>query len=203
MGSTISILNDTEYTWVCRVGPDEKALRITAILSSVIIGIGATLATAGLAQPGLAIAVHSGVMSIGGFSTSALAANAALAANLQIVSNVATGVFVAGVSSRAIVDIGIQTNKHLIEEKGYHEILSGSTYETGKLSLSLMQQATCVRQEVLSPTVLKTKTLYMRRIFSGATHKSTKTYSIKEYLDGKGKLEETTIKLEPGANNTA
>jgi hypothetical protein len=197
MGSTISILNDTEYTWVCRVGPDEKALRITAILSSVIIGIGATLASAGLAVPSLAIVAQSGGMSIAGFST------AALAANLYRVSNVGIGVFVAGVSSRAIVDIGIQTNKHLIEEKGYHEILSGSTYETGKLSLSLMQQATCVRQEVLSPTVLKTKTLYMRRIFSGATHKSTKTYSIKEYLDGKGKLEETTIKLEPGANNTA
>jgi hypothetical protein len=84
MGSTISILNDTEYTWVCRVGPDQKALRITAILSSVIIGIGATLASVGLlALPSLAIVAQSGGTSIAGFLT------AALAANFYRVSNVA------------------------------------------------------------------------------------------------------------------
>jgi hypothetical protein len=42
----------------------------------------------------------------------------------------------------------------------------------------------------------------MRPIFSGATHKSTKSYSIKEYLEGKGKVEEQVIKLEPNGTSS-
>ena len=90
--------------------------------------------------------------------------------------------------------IGNKINRDLLE-KGYHVVLSGSTYETGKLSFSLWQQATCVSHQALSPTVLKTQTLYMRPIFSGATRKSTNTYGIKEYLEGKGQVEETVFKL--------
>jgi hypothetical protein len=41
----------------------------------------------------------------------------------------------------------------------------------------------------------------MRPIFSGATHKSTNTYSIKEYLEGKGKVKEKVIKLEPNGTS--
>jgi hypothetical protein len=185
MGSTISILNDTEYTWLCRVGPDEKTLRITGTVTTVMIAIGAAIATAG-------VAAAISTVSTAGFSTSVIASYSA--------STTGAGLVVTGGAYRGIIEIGNKVNRNL-KKKGYHEILSGSTYETGKLSLSLLQQATCVSQEVLSPTVLKTKTLYMRRIFSGATHKSTKTYSIKEYLDGKGKLEESTVKLESGRTN--
>jgi hypothetical protein len=176
MGSTISILNDTENNWLCRIGPDEKALRVTAIVSSAFLAVGATILTAG------ALSAASTV----GFSAPAVL--------------LGQNVFFYGGLTRGLLEIGNKVNRNL-QKKGYHEILSGSTYESGKLSLSLLQQATCVSQEVLSPTVLKTKTLYMRPIVSGATHKSTKTYSIKEYLDGKGKLEETIFKLEPGPSN--
>jgi hypothetical protein len=49
MGSIISIVNDTEDTWLCRVGPDEKALRISGVIASVVTAIGATLVTGGAA----------------------------------------------------------------------------------------------------------------------------------------------------------
>jgi hypothetical protein len=177
MGSTISILNDTEGTWFCRVGPDENALRISGIVAAVVASIGATLITAGTA--GMLIAP----------------ATATAVTTTTTVSLIGGGLGFHGAVSIGIIEIGEKINRNLIE-KGYHEILSGATYETGKLSLSLWQQATCVGQEVLSPTLLNTKTLYMRPIFSGATHKSTNTYSIKEYLEGKGKVEEKVIKLE-------
>jgi hypothetical protein len=177
MGSTISILNDTENNWLCRIGPDEKALRVTAIVSSAFLAVGATILTAALAAPAIP-------------ALSAASPAVILGENVFFYSGL----------TRGLLEIGNKVNRNL-QKKGYHEILSGSTYESGKLSLSLLQQATCVSQEVLSPTVLKTKTLYMRPIVSGATHKSTKTYSIKEYLDGKGKLEETIFKLEPGPSN--
>jgi hypothetical protein len=182
MGSTISILNDTESTWLCRVGPDEKALQISGIVASVVTAVGAILVTGGVA--GLVSGPLSGMVAS---STATVAGG---------------GLFASGVASEGIMLIGHKINRNLIE-KGYHEILSGATYETGKLSLSLWQQATCVGQEVLDPTVLNTKTLYMRPIFSGATHKSTNTYSIKEYLErkGKGKVENNIIKLEPNGTS--
>jgi hypothetical protein len=184
MGSTISILNDTESTWFCRVGPDEKALEISGIVASVVTAIGGTILTGGIA--GLVLA-----------PASASASGVTAAGTIVLTGG---GLLVNGAASASIATIGNNINRNLIE-KGYHEILSGATYETGKLSLSLWQQATCVGQEVLSPTVLNTKTLYMRPIFSGATHKSTNTYSIKEYLEGKGKVKEKVIKLEPNGTS--
>jgi hypothetical protein len=163
MGSTISILNDTESTWLCRFGPDEKALLTSAILGFVVAGTSSRSIVSG---PKAILALPS------------------------------AGVITGGGISLTILQIQNKINKNLTDE-GFHEILSGATYESGMLTLSLWQQATCVSQEVLSPTVLKTKTLYMRPIFSGATHKSTNTYSIKEYLEGKGKVKEKVIKLEP------
>jgi hypothetical protein len=166
MGSTISILNDTESTWRCRVGLDEKALLTSAILGIVV------------------------------------AAGPVVAGPSAILALPAAGVITGGGISLTILQIQNKINKNLTDE-GFHEILSGATYETGTLTLSLWQQATCVSQEVLSPTVLKTKTLYMRPIFSGATHNSTNTYSIKEYLEGKGKgkVKEKVIKLEPNGTS--
>jgi hypothetical protein len=183
MGSTISLLNDTEYTWLCRVGPDQKALKISGILAGAVVAMGITVATAGLTLPAAGVAATS----IGYPAAGAVGA----------------GFIATGITSLGSVEVAKRINEHLQNDKGFHEILSGATYETGKLSLSLWQQATCIRQETLSPTVLKTKTLYMRPIFSGATDKSTKTYSIKEYVDGKGKVEESIIKLESGHNNSA
>jgi hypothetical protein len=177
MGSTISLLNDTEYTWLCRVGPDQKALQISSIVGAVAMTIGATIVTAGLSFPITASSLLSAAGGVGLVTTSA--------------------------TSIGAVELAKRFDERLKNDKGFHEILSGATYETGKLPISLWQQATCVRHEILSPGVLKTKTLYMRPIFSGATVNSTNTYSIKEYVDGKGKVEESIIKLESGHNNSA
>jgi hypothetical protein len=192
MGSTISIHNDTEYTWVCRVGPDEKALKITGIVATAILAIGATVVTGGAVA-----AVGSAPMA---YSASGLSAGI-MASSYFSVYTAGLGVLATGGSTKAITAIGQKINQNLIE-KGYHEVLSGATYETGKLSLSLWQQATCASNEILEPTVMKGRTLYMRPIFSGATRGSTNTYSIKEYLDGKGEVVEKIFKLESGPPNS-
>jgi hypothetical protein len=184
MGSTISIVNDTEDTWLCRVGPDEKALRISSIVAASIAALGLTVATAGAAG----LVAPASLISSG----SAIYAAKTFVLGGSIISY--------GVTPLLYIEIVHTINRGLLE-KGYHKILSGTTYETGKLSLSLWQQATCVGHK-LSSTELSTKTLYMRPIFSGATHKSTKSYSIKEYLEGKGKVEEQVIKLEPNGTSS-
>ena len=65
---------------------------------------------------------------------------------------------------------------------------SGETVRFGKMSLSLWQQATCVRTRVNPDNneQIIVETLYMRPIFSGSTADSNREHNIAHWLNVSG-----------------
>lgn len=57
MGSYLTIVNDTPYTWQCKVGPDTIALKIGSILFGVLGGAVIALAIAGAALALISVAL--------------------------------------------------------------------------------------------------------------------------------------------------
>ncbi|POM77269.1 hypothetical protein PHPALM_5372, partial [Phytophthora palmivora] len=73
MGSYLSIVNNTEDPWTCKIGPDEAALKIAGIIVSVISAAVTVIGTAGAAAPVVSALAANGIISVFGVSTSALA----------------------------------------------------------------------------------------------------------------------------------
>ncbi len=89
MGSFLSILNNTSDVWLVKIGPDEAAINIASITSTVLAGVATMVVAAGAAAPVVASLGANGVVSVFGVSTSVLGATTAAAA---AVSNGVLGV---------------------------------------------------------------------------------------------------------------
>jgi hypothetical protein len=176
MGSYLSIENNTQDTWTCKIGPDEAALKIAGIIISVIGAAATVIGTAGAAAPIASALVANGVVSVFGVSTSALATAAAAAGTVSTIATVTGSVSGFGIA----VAQGVSDN--LIKE-GYVTIAAGEKHQWGKMSLSLWQQGTCVKTTIVDETTVTTDTLYMRPIFSGATDNSNIDHQIQFWID--------------------
>ncbi|OWZ07513.1 hypothetical protein PHMEG_00020087 [Phytophthora megakarya] len=185
MGSYLSIVNNTEDTWTCKIGPDEAALKIAGVVVSVITAAVAVIGTAGAAAPVASALAANGVVSVFGVSTSALAAGAAAA------TSIASAIKVTGKVTKFGVTVANGINDNLVSE-GYVNIAPGDKHQWGKMSLSLWQQGTCVRTTIKDETTVTTDTLYMRPIFSGATDNSNIDHEIQFWIDKFG-LETTSV----------
>jgi hypothetical protein len=100
----------------------------------------------------------------------------------------ALAVTVGGMGSEWAAAVIMGVNDDLIQ-KGYVPISSGQSQRWGKMTLSLWQQAKCVKMSVLNETTVQMNTLDMRPIFSGATNNQNKDYDIQEWVDKKGTRE--------------
>jgi hypothetical protein len=80
MGSYLSIFNNTSDVWCVKVGPDEAAINIASITSSVLVAVAATVATAGAAAPVAASLAANGIVSVFGVDAAFLEAATAAAA---------------------------------------------------------------------------------------------------------------------------
>jgi hypothetical protein len=80
VGSYLSILNNTSDVWCVKVGPDEVAINIAFITSSVLGAMVLTVATAGAAAPMVASLGADGVVTVYGVSTAVLEATTAAVA---------------------------------------------------------------------------------------------------------------------------
>ncbi|RLN94794.1 hypothetical protein BBJ28_00013891 [Nothophytophthora sp. Chile5] len=187
MGSYLSIVNNTEDQWTCKIGPDEAALKIAGIIISVIGAAATVVGTLGAAAPVATALAANGIVSVFGVSTSALATATAAAAG-----TVGTVASVSGAVSGFGIAVAQGVNDNLIKD-GYHTIAPGDKYKWGKMSLSLWQQGTCVRTTIVDETTVTTDTLYMRPIFSGATDNSNNDHEIQFWIDKFG-LETETVK---------
>ncbi|OWY93048.1 hypothetical protein PHMEG_00037694 [Phytophthora megakarya] len=185
MGSYLSIVNNTEDTWTCKIGPDEAALKIAGIVVSVISAAVTVIGTAGAAAPVASALAANGVVSVFGVSTGAFATGAAVAGSIS------TAVSVTGTVTKFGVTVANGINDNLISE-GYVNIAPGDKHQWGKMSLSLWQQGTCVRTTIKDETTVTTDTLYMRPIFSGATDNSNIDHEIQFWIDKFG-LETTSV----------
>ncbi|KAG7384166.1 hypothetical protein PHYBOEH_009640 [Phytophthora boehmeriae] len=176
MGSYLSIANNTSDPWTCKIGPDEAALKIAGIVISVIGAAATVIGTAGAAAPVASALAANGVVSVFGVSTSALATATGAAAG------VSSAVAATGAVSGFGIAVAQGVNDNLISE-GYVSIAPGDKHQWGKMSLSLWQQGTCVRTTIVDETTVKTDTLYMRPIFSGATDNSNIDHEIQFWID--------------------
>ncbi|TMW60131.1 hypothetical protein Poli38472_000173 [Pythium oligandrum] len=176
MGSYLSIVNDTGDRWQCKIGPDEAALKIAGIIIGIVGTLATVIGTAGGAAPLAASLAANGVVSVLGVSTGALATITAGAASVSSVAGVIGGV--SGFSMSVAKGIATQLDKDK-----YHAIEAGKSYRWGKMSLSLWQQGTCVKTVNVDEKTVRTETLYMRPIFSGATDKSNNDHKIQWWLN--------------------
>jgi hypothetical protein len=186
MGSYLSIVNNTEDPWTCKIGPDEAALKIAGIVISVVGAAATVIGTAGAAAPVASALAANGVVSVFGVSTSAIATATAAAAGA-----VGTVASVSGAVSGFGIAVAQGINDNLITE-GYVSIAPGEEHQWGKMSLSLWQQGTCVRTTIVDESTVTTDTLYMRPIFSGATDNSDIGHEIQFWIDKFG-LETNTV----------
>jgi len=186
MGSYLSIANNTDDPWTCKIGPDEAALKIAGIVISVIGAAATVIGTAGAAAPVASALAANGIVSVFGVSTSAIATAAAAAAG-----TVGTVASVTGAVSGFGIAVAQGINDNLISD-GYVNIAPGAKHQWGKMSLSLWQQGTCVRTTIVDETTVTTDTLYMRPIFSGATDNSNIDHEIQFWIDKFG-LETNTV----------
>ncbi|KAH7462562.1 hypothetical protein KRP22_004982 [Phytophthora ramorum] len=187
MGSYLSIVNNTEDPWTCKIGPDEAALKIAGIVISVVAAAATVIGTAGAVAPIASALVANGVVSVFGVSTSALVTAATVAAG-----TIGTVASVTGAVSGFGIAVAQGINDNLVNN-GYVNIAPGDNHRWGKMSLSLWQQGTCVRTTIVDETTVTTDTLYMRPIFSGATDNSNINHEIQFWIDKFG-LETSTVK---------
>jgi hypothetical protein len=89
MGSFLSILNNTSDVWLVKIGPDEAAINIASITSSVVGALALTVATAGEAAPLVASLGADGFVTVSGVSADVLEAAAGVAAVARGVSQTA------------------------------------------------------------------------------------------------------------------
>lgn len=160
MGSYLTIVNDTNIPWKCKVGADTKALEWGLVIGTVGAAV-MSAATVG----GVAIA-------LGATAAEAIAAGAA------------TWIFTAGfgaLTSNAIND-GVN---HVLQVKGYDVIQPSERKRYGKMSLSLWRQCECINAAAAG-NGSSVESVMMRPIFSGATDKSNREYSIGQWIKKHG-----------------
>ncbi|POM77270.1 hypothetical protein PHPALM_5373 [Phytophthora palmivora] len=155
MGSYLSIVNNTDDPWTCKIGPDEAALKIAGIVVSVIGAIVTVIVLLMLHLHEASDRVTIGGVSVFGVSTTAIAAGTAAA------GAVTTAVSVVGTVSDFGMNVANGINDNLINQ-GYVNINPGEEHKWGKMSLSLWQQGTCVRTTIKDEKTVTTDTLYMR-----------------------------------------
>ncbi|KAJ0401185.1 hypothetical protein P43SY_007604 [Pythium insidiosum] len=194
MGSYLSVVNNTPDVWMCKVGYDEAALKISGIVIAVIAGLASIIVTAGGSAPFLTYLGSMGYVTVLGVSTSKLVAWATL------LGSVSTAVSVAGKTSEysMMVANGVV---HSLKEKGYREIQAGQKSTWGKMSLSLWQQSHCTRTVIEDVNIVRTDSLYMRPIFSGATVDSNLDHDIQWWLNKNKKHVTTTYAVANVKNN--
>ncbi|GAB9477965.1 hypothetical protein Gpo141_00015179, partial [Globisporangium polare] len=178
MGSYLSIVNNTPDTWQCKIGPDEAALKIAGIAVSAVAAAAAVIGTAGAAAPVVGI-----IAGVGGTSATVAGVSATALATVTAAAAAASGVTgaIGGVSGFGIaVAKGVSST---LSGQGYDTIAPGDFHKYGKMSLSLWQQGTCVRTYVVDERTVRTETVYMRPIFSGATDNSELKHEIQFWLD--------------------
>jgi hypothetical protein len=191
MGSYLSIVNDTKDTWHCKIGPDEFAFKIFTLVVSLIGSMAALLVTAGAAAPAVA-AMGGGVVGVFGVSSTALATAAAGVATAGSYATLA-----GGASAFSLGVAKAMANK--LKDDGFSVIEPGQSKRFGKMTLSLWQQGTCTKQTIVSESIVRVDTLYMRPIFSGATANSNIDHKIQWWINKSGTESQQVVAQPPDA----
>jgi hypothetical protein len=176
MGSYLTLVNDTNDAWQCKVGLDLALLGFISFMLPAIVGIALLIGVAGVTVP-LLVALHPiGLITITGVSASMLVRRNPPAALPSINNPPPTSVFALAV--KASLDAAFT-------KKGYVYLSSKQHHRWGKMSLSLWQQGRCAHIQIVDIHTVHVEMLSMRPIFSGATANANQDYYLQSWLDKK------------------
>lgn len=195
MGSSLTIVNDTDYEWYCKPTNDPHRLETTAWvigIGSLLTGVLIAVATAGLAIPISLIALATGEIVVTGLSHEALQPlNGVVVDDKVVAPKHSPSTFTQSVT---------KVLQDQLVEKGFIMIKPRQKQSYENKGLSWWRQNTCVYIETKNATNLVLHTLYMR-IASDKTSNSTEGYSIDYWLKKDGLTEQTSITGIEGRND--
>lgn len=166
MGSYLSVVNNTNDTYLCKLGPDMAAAEIFGGVFTVL-----GFATIFLGAPAIGVALTSVGLEI----TATVEAVTVIA---EAAGSVATAAgFFAWLTGKIDDDM---------KKDGFVVIAPGSKHTWGKMSLSLWQQAECYHSVKESDTRGYQESVFMRPIFSGATDNSNIDHEIQHWINEVG-----------------
>lgn len=187
MGSTLSIVNNTNDVFFCRVGPDMAALQVFTIIATVVTAIAGIAVTGGLATIPAVTALAEGGAVITGLSVPLLTA----------ILNTAVVVGTSQTIQQTISKIVNDANQELLNQ-GFSEIQPLQKHTYGPMTLSLWQQGECKRtRQFPDQRMFITDMVFMRPIFSGATDQSNLDHEIQFWIDKFGMENEQKFILDP------
>nr|CCA27652.1 conserved hypothetical protein [Albugo laibachii Nc14] len=179
MGSYLTIVNDTNDEYLCKLSADTRAIKF---VNFAALGIGAFSAILGAISFGHIVSkavVGNNAISLFGVSSQWL----------EHFSNV-IGYVSVGLSSAAAVSSfsveAVQIISIHLSKNHYISIGPNESHRYGKFTLALWCQSICVRSVVLHETAVRVDSVYMRPIFSGILPQSNKNHSIQTWISRKG-----------------
>lgn len=175
MGSYLTLINNSELTYECKVGYHEAALQ-GSLYAAFLLGAvtGATRVVGWLKMISLGALIF-GV----GFFTIQL--TALYGPKKQLKSIRATMEQFDYFSESSVASINIELGK-----KGFFTIKPQESHQYGKMSLGLLRQATCVRTVYLTNVTLDMQVLLIRPISSGLLPNRNRNYNIKAAMEKTG-----------------
>ncbi|OQV16919.1 hypothetical protein BV898_08925 [Hypsibius exemplaris] len=178
MGSYLSIVNDTSDVWQVQIGNDEKAISIATTIATTITVLAMAVSGLGALTPVAGVLEAGGIYTVYGISTATLAQMSAAAAT---VSGTTATLGKATFASNMVIFI----INSAVTQQGFITLTPGQSHTYGPMSLSLWQQAACMRVRVnpANQEECIVETMYMRPIFSGGTVGSTLTHKIQWWID--------------------
>nr|CCA23306.1 conserved hypothetical protein [Albugo laibachii Nc14]CCA24358.1 conserved hypothetical protein [Albugo laibachii Nc14] len=195
MGAHITIVNDTQNEWECKIASDSHAYKIANYIISAISSIcGASAIVLGYLPYFLGTKTLYGelVESASAFGMSATQFN-----DLIRVTEMTGFLAVATASPTAFSLMVAKTLENEFRKRNYTNIPSGHSYQSVKMAPLLWRQAMCVRTYDLNETAVRTESLYMRPIFSGGFHNRNRNYSISYWIKKRGVKRQEIVAVLP------
>nr|CCA26439.1 conserved hypothetical protein [Albugo laibachii Nc14] len=187
MGSSLTVINDTRYKWLCQVSTDDQSLKIALSVTGAIGLFFSTLGLAGAFSP-----ILTGLRPRAGVDPALFVAPSMMAGMtsesfLQIAKVVEiSGAFIG--ASIGIINFGMITQRTLEDgllHRQFVKLKAGESHLWRHMSPLLLRQAVCVRTYNFNETVVRTETLTMRPLFTGIPGKPNFNYKLTKYYNRK------------------
>lgn len=204
MGSSLTVINDTRYKWLCQVSTDDQSLKIALSVTGAIGLFFGTLGLVGAFSP-----VLTGLKPRAGidpdlFKAPAMIAGMTRDSFLHIAKVVEiSGAFIG--ASIGIVNFGMITQRTLEDgllHRKFVKLKAGESHLWGQMSPLLLRQAVCVRSFNFNATVVRTETVTMRPLFTGIPGKWNFNYKLSKYYNRTNHVKTEDIIAMIDANDT-
>nr|CCA18251.1 AlNc14C47G3792 [Albugo laibachii Nc14] len=182
MGSYLTIINNTELTYECKVGVHEsvlaKSLFGVAVASGALAGLSITAFIGSLLIHGVATATVTSInlilVTISGGGMFGMHLTGVFGPKHQLKSMRMTTQQFDYFDASSVSKLNIE-----LEKKKFFELKAGESHQYGKMTLGLLRQATCVRNVYLSNVSMDMEVLVVQPIWSSVVPNRNRNYDLK------------------------